>query len=131
MAIGGVTIRTPEKRQAILDALRLHPSITRACRSARISRNAFYEWRNDDSEFAAEIEASREKGIDALEDSLFRDAIDGHNTTAAIFMLKSWRPDRYRETTRHELTGVGGEPIAIRSISVPLPVADDSEDDAT
>lgn len=128
LAIGGVTIRTPEKRQAVLDALRLHPSITRACKSARISRNAFYEWRNDDPDFATEIEASREKGIDALEDSLFRDAIEGHNTTAAIFMLKSWRRERYGDRQHVDLNTTGSISLDFTGIDVPLPVRDDPTD---
>lgn len=118
------TIRTPEKEQAILDALELHPSKTRACRSARVSRQRFYEWCKDDAEFADRVEAAREKGIDALEDALFRDAIDGHNTTAAIFMLKSWRRERYGDKSEITHMGNSQQPITIRSIVVPLPVTD-------
>lgn len=123
-----MTVRTPEKEQAILDALTLHPSKTRACRSAKLSRQAFYEWCRDDRDFAARVAAAQEIGIDAVEDTLFSSAMRD-DTTAAIFTLKSWRPERYRETTRHELTGASGEPIAIRSISVPLPVEEAAEDD--
>lgn len=119
------TIQTPEKRAKLLEALALHPSKSRACRVARISRAAFYAWCSADPEFAADVEAAREQGIDALEDGLFREAIDGHNTTAAIFMLKSWRPDRYRETTRHEMSGPGGTPLQFAGVLVPLPMRED------
>ena len=110
------TIRTPEKEKAILDALELHPSKSRACRSARIGRNAFYEWCKDDPEFAAKIEAAREKGIDALEDALFKDAIEGHNTTAAIFMLKSWRRERYGDKSEVKHSGDADHPVSIRLV---------------
>lgn len=128
LAIGGVTIRTPEKAQKLLDALRVHPSITRACKSARISRNAFYEWRKDDPDFAADVENAREKGIDALEDALFRDAIEGHNITAAIFMLKSWRRERYGDRQHVDLNASGSLSLDFAGIDVPLPSRDDPPD---
>lgn len=95
------TIRTPEKEQAILSALHAHPSKTRACRSAKVGRVAFYAWLKDDPDFKARVEAAQEIGVDAVEDALLSDAIN-HDTTAAIFALKSWRPDRYKETTQHD-----------------------------
>lgn len=117
------TIRTPEKAQKIIDALTLHPSKSRACRAARISRAAFYDWCANDPEFKARVDLAQETGIDAIEDSLFNDAVN-HDTTAAIFTLKSWRPSRYRETTRQELTGPDGGPIPIIGIEVAKPAGD-------
>lgn len=107
----GETVRTPEKERAVLDALELHPSKSRACRTARIGRATFYQWVRDDSDFAAKVEVAREKGIDALEDALFKDAIDGHNTTAAIFMLKSWRRERYGDKAEVKHSGDAEHPI--------------------
>lgn len=110
--MGRPTIQTPEKAQKIIDALELHPSKSRACRTARISRAALYAWCASDSEFKARVDAAQERGIDAVEDALLNDAIN-HDTTAAIFALKSWRPARYRETQRHEVTGKDGEALTI------------------
>lgn len=119
------TVETPEKAQKILESLALHPSKSRACRAARISRAAFYRWVAKDPEFATQIEAARQHGIDAIEDAMFELAGSKKDTTAAIFMLKSWRPDRYRETTRQELSGPGGEPLQFAGVLVPLPTRED------
>lgn len=108
----GWTIRTPEKEQVILDALSLHPSKSRACRTARVPRQRFYEWCHDDPDFKARVDAAQQRGIDAVEDALFADALN-HDTTAAIFTLKSWRPERYSDKLRHEHTGDGGGPIRV------------------
>ena len=124
----GETIRTPEKRKQVLDALELHPSKTRACRSARIGRQSFYDWVKDDPDFAADVQAAREKGIDAVEDALFKDAIEGHNTTAAIFMLKSWRRERYGDRQHVDLNASGSLSLDFAGIDVPLPNRDDPPD---
>lgn len=103
---------TPEKRDVILDALANNPSLGSAARKGRISRRTLWMWRRDNPDFAAECEAAREQGFEALEDALIARG-QKSDTTAAIFMLKSWRPDRYRETTRHEHTGKDGEALTI------------------
>lgn len=101
---------TPEKREAVLDALHNHPSLGRAARKVRVTRHTLRNWRKANPDFAAEVEAAREAGFEVLEDSMIeRGAKD--DTTAAIFMLKGWNPERYRETTRHEHAGVNGDPI--------------------
>lgn len=42
---------------------------------------------------------------------MFTEATDKHDTTAMIFTLKSWRPDRYRETTKKIISGDDEHPI--------------------
>lgn len=108
------TKKTPEKEQAIIEALHGHPSKSRACRSSRvrINRSTLYAWMADDPEFKARVDAAQEMGIDAVEDALLEDATN-HDTTAAIFTLKSWRPDRYREKQDHYHSGQNGEPIRV------------------
>lgn len=100
------TKKTPEKEQAIIEALHKHPSKSRACRSARvrIDRSTLYVWMAEDAEFKARVDAAQAMGIDAVEDGLLESATD-RDTTAAIFALKSWRPERYRETTEHKHAG--------------------------
>jgi hypothetical protein len=101
LSLANRTIRTPEKEQALIAALHAHPSKTRACRSARVGRVAFYAWLKDDPDFKSRVEAAQEIGVDAVEDALLSDAIN-HDTTAAIFALKSWRPARYQDKTQHD-----------------------------
>ena len=108
------TKKTPEKEQAISAALHAHPSKSRACRSARvrINRSTLYAWMAEDPDFKARVDAAQEIGIDAVEDALLEDATK-HDTTAAIFTLKSWRSERYREKQDHFHSGANGEPIRV------------------
>lgn len=109
----GQTIRTPEKEQAILDALRLHPSKTRACRSARVGRQSFYDWLNADPNFKKRVEAAQEIGIDAVEDALFKGAMDKDDTTAQIFTLKSFRRERYGDRQAVDMNVNGSLTVTI------------------
>ena len=98
-----MTIRTPEKEAILLAALREKPVFKAACRKARISKNAFHEWRRDDPAFNARVLAAREEGLDALEDAVIDDGMTG-NTVAAIFMLKSHRRAIYGDRVKHDIT---------------------------
>jgi hypothetical protein len=99
------TIRTSEKEEAILAALREKPVYSAACRKARVSRAAIHEWRRDDPAFADRVLVAREEGYDALEDALGeRGLID--DTTAAIFMLKSHRRAVYGDRIDHNHRGL-------------------------
>lgn len=95
-----LTIRTPEKEAVLLDALREKPVFTAACRRARISREAFNQWRRDDPDFNQRVLAAREQGLDALEDALSTRGLK-NDTTAAIFMLKSLRREIYGDKVDH------------------------------
>lgn len=88
------TVRTPEKEQVILEALRERPSFAAACRKARIARSLFYRWRKEDPEFDRRVLEAREQGLDALEDALVTRGMK-NDTTAAIFLLKSHRREIY------------------------------------
>lgn len=85
---------THQKKAAILAALELHPSKSRACRAARVPRKTLYNWCAADADFKAAVAVAQELGIDAVEDALFQVAMKD-DTTAKIFTLKSWRRDRY------------------------------------
>jgi hypothetical protein len=104
------TIRTPEKGDRLIRQFELGKSVSAACRAERIGRRTYYDWRTEDPDFAARADAAIEAGTDRLEDQLFVRAAK-NDTTAAIFLLKARRPDKYRETVRRELTGADGGPI--------------------
>lgn len=60
-------------------------------------------------------EAAIEAGTDRLEDIARERAsrpLDGSDTLL-IFLLKSRRPGKYRETTRHEISGPDGKEIPV------------------
>lgn len=89
--------------------------MSRACLAADIDRSTYYNWRDAYPDFAAEADAAIERGTDKLEDIAMERAsrpLDGSDTLL-IFLLKARRPGRYRETTRHELTGPDGKELTV------------------
>lgn len=98
------TIRTPKKRAAFLAVLREGYSIHRACKAASIGRQSAYDWRDADEVFAKDWDAAVEAGTDELEDALHERAANT-DTTAAIFLLKGRRPEKYRERTDSRVSG--------------------------
>lgn len=95
-------VRTGVWKDDLVAALAKFPVVGRACRFAGISRSQAYACRGRDPEFAARWDDALEDGIDNLEFSLHQRAL-GTDTTAAIFLLKSLRPEKYRD--RYEING--------------------------
>lgn len=117
----GRSVRSPEKAEAILAALREHPSFARAARKTRIARSSLIAWRKDDPAFAARCEAAREEGIDAIEDALMERGT-ANDTTAAIFLLKSWRRERYGDRLAVSLDVRQAAEAAAAELGVPVDV---------
>lgn len=117
------TIRTPEKRNAFLAALREHVgNVSKACEAVAIGRMTAYDWRAADVEFAGEWDEVVEASTEALEQEVYRRAHEGVNEpvfyqgeqcgsvrkysdTLAMFVLKARRPEKYRENIRQEVSG--------------------------
>jgi Bacteriophage Sf6, terminase small subunit-like len=117
------TIRTAIKEAAFLEVLSTNGgNVVRACADTGFSRNAAYQWRADDPEFAAKWDRAVEIGTDALEDEAPRRAHDGtekpvfqqgkqvgtvreYSDTLMIFMLKARRPDRFKDRVANEFSG--------------------------
>lgn len=104
------TKRTAKREQAILDALRAGDAIGTACARAGIGRSTFAEWRTADPALDARVDDAIEYGTDVLEDVARTRAIRGSDTLM-IFLLKARRPEKYRETTRHEHAAPDGGPV--------------------
>lgn len=77
MARKQVPKRTPEIAAKFFKALADGLSVTGAAEHAGIGRNTVYDWRKDDKEFAAAMDAASESGTDGLEDEARRRAVDG------------------------------------------------------
>lgn len=123
---------SPKKRRewkpAFLKAFAETGMVAAACRKAKVSRSYVYEARQadehfaqiwDDIEHATTDEMEREayrRGVQGVEEPVFQGKeLVGHvrkfSDTLLIFMLKARKPEKYRETTRHELTGKDGAPL--------------------
>ena len=117
------TFRTPRRvRDAFLDALRQGLSVTAACKAAPMGLRTAYNLRSSDEAFKAAWDAAIEEGTDRLEDEARRRAFEGieaplvsagklvattrrYSDRLLIFLLKSRRPEKYRERTSIEHGG--------------------------
>ena len=113
---------TPEKITAFCAALAETCNVGKACAAVGISRYTAYLWRKAMPEFAEAWGEAMKAGLLALEDEAHRRAFDGvdepvfykgdecgtirkYSDTLAIFLLKAHDPEKYRETSKVELSG--------------------------
>jgi hypothetical protein len=108
----GRTIRTDESTAAIVAKLSAGLSVSAACKAAKIGRSSYYEWLDEDAEFAAIVADAIEAGTDKLEDSTTRQALQG-NTTLMVLLLKARRKDKYTERSETAITGKDGAPLKV------------------
>jgi hypothetical protein len=106
--VNGSAARTAQKRKAFIGALAKTGTVTHAAKAAKIGRRTAYQWRDADEVFAAEWDEALEFVADEIEDALRTLALKCYDdnppksaTTAAIFLLKGMRPNKYRE--RHHI----------------------------
>ena len=120
------------KKIAYLAAFSHTGNVTLSARMAGISRITVYNWRGNPKEGEAFLEAeavARESATELLEQEAWRRAHDGveepvgwykgapgghilrYSDNLLMFLLKSLRPDKYRE--RHEFSGPEGGPIPV------------------
>ncbi len=85
-----------------LKTLRRNPNVTAAARAARVNRVTAYRAREDDETFAAKWDECLDASVDEVEEKAFKIAKDGDNQMIQ-FVLKAFRGDRYRDTSRVEI----------------------------
>ena len=97
------------KKESLLKALEQSLGVvTVACKKADVPRSTYYKWLNEDSDFKREVEDIENIALDFAESKL-HEQIQGGNTTATIFYLKTKGKNRgYVE--RQEITGAEGMP---------------------
>lgn len=89
---------------AFLAALAQHGNVSRAARTARVSREMVYRERGDNAAFAAAWETAHAQGLDSLEDVANARARKDSDTLL-IFLLKAHRPEKYRDRMQVEQSG--------------------------
>jgi hypothetical protein len=95
-----------------LAALRKTTCVADAVKAANVGRNTVYHRRETDPAFAEAWQEVMEEACDQLEKTAFRRA-KSRSDTLLIFLLKSHRPDTYRETTKVVGGGKGGEIVVV------------------
>ncbi len=105
-------------------------NVTKACETVKVSRNAIYDWREKDPEFAVAWERAKQLGLEGLEDEAVRRAFSGfdekvffnghcvdtitrYSDTLMVFLLKGGKPEKYRERVQNEISGPNGGPVSI------------------
>ena len=83
--------RCDTQKKRFIDTLEVQGTVSCAARTAGVSRNTVYRWREDDREFAAGWDEAMESAVDAVESVLYQKAMSG-DTVAMIFYLKADRP---------------------------------------
>lgn len=130
------------KKRKFLAAFAETGFIGAAAKLADVTPRAVWNWRNSeeyrDPDFVEAFDAAYRIAAETIEDALIRRARDGvrkkifhcgepvidpvtgeqyeeltYDTTAAIFMLKGAKPERYKD--RHELSGPDNGPIHMRT----------------
>ena len=55
------------QKAAFVAAYRVFPNVIKACEAAKIGRRTYYDWRQEDEDFAKAADEARQDGIDGLE----------------------------------------------------------------
>lgn len=79
-------------------------NVSLACRAAGIGRRTFYDHLANNSEFQLTVDNAKDDAIDALEREARKRALKSSDQLL-MFLLKSLRPDVYRETLRQQHSG--------------------------
>lgn len=84
------------KKCAFLAAFSRCGSLSKAAKRAKVDRRTHYNWLKDDAGYVQAFRQAVIEAGDSLQDKLTEMAFDG-NVTAAIFLLKGLKPERFRE----------------------------------
>lgn len=104
MGAAALSKLTQEKRAEFLARLADGESVTAGARFIGLTRQALYQTRGHDAEFAAAWDDAIEQGTDILEDEAIKRARNSSDTLL-IFMLKARRPDKFKDRSTVEHSG--------------------------
>jgi hypothetical protein len=103
-------------KQTFLAALGNTANVRYAAAQAGIAREYAYQVKREDEAFAAAWALALEDAIEALELVALQRA-QSQSDVLLIFLLKSHRPEKYRDHFKHEHTGKDGGPIETKELS--------------
>lgn len=126
------TALTAKKKAEFLAALEEHATVLHACKTVGVSRTCVYKYRQQDEDFALAWADAEERVIERMEREALRRGVDGterdvyhqgivvgqerqFSDTLLIFMLKSKRPEKYRENVKVEHSGSVGVDLSAMS----------------
>ncbi len=86
--------------------------VTTACKQVGIGRTTFYNYYNEDKDFAKKVDEIENVALDFAESQLHKQIQDG-STAATIFLLKT-RGKKRGYVERQEITGADGIPKDVK-----------------
>jgi hypothetical protein len=110
--MGNRSKSTPQRRQAILDALQRGCGFEQAARGAGIGGATLRDWRRDDPAFNAACEAAADFIGDVAESELLNRGLKGSDL-ALICWLRAHRPHLYNRKMMVALGGDAENPISV------------------
>ena len=99
-------------QEPFLEALRECGHAGKAAAKAGVGRSYAYEQRKRSARFKAKWEAVVQQCHEAVEETLYREAVSGKKIAATIFYLKTRLPDKYSEF-QHLKHDMGDVPVNI------------------
>ena len=100
-------------KKGLLEALEKSLGVvTTACKQVGIGRTTFYNYYNEDKEFAKKVDDIENVALDFAESQLHKQIQDG-STAATIFLLKT-RGKKRGYVERQEITGADGIPTDVK-----------------
>jgi predicted DNA-binding transcriptional regulator AlpA len=100
-------------KKGLLDALEKSLGVvTTACKQVGIGRTTFYNYYNEDIDFAKKVDDIENVALDFAESQLHKQIQEG-STAATIFLLKT-RGKKRGYVERQEITGAEGVPTDVK-----------------
>lgn len=100
-------------KKALIEALEKSLGVvTTACKQVGIGRTTFYNYYNDDKDFAKQVDEIENVALDFAESQLHKQIQEG-STAATIFLLKT-RGKKRGYVERQEITGADGIPTDVK-----------------
>ena len=104
-----MTDRAKRWEKAFLDAFRVVPNVSLACRAAGgIRRQGVYEWAAKSPRFKTLMEDAKEEAIGALASAAHRVALDDEDPQMIRWLLSRLAPEEYGDKTKLEHSGTVG-----------------------
>jgi len=86
-----------------------------AAKAIGMTPTTIYRLRKNNADFREQTDLAIEIAIDALEEEAYKRATEGRSDTLLMFLLRAHRPEKYRESYRHELSGPNGGAIPMKA----------------
>lgn len=118
MALKAGSDKSDNKKRLLIALEKSFGVVTDACKAAKVCRDTFYRYCNDDPKFKAAVDAMEEVAIDFVESALYKQVKEGVPSSTIFFLKTKGRKRGYIERTEH--TGADGQPLVPAKITIEI-----------